>query len=81
MELSVKEVPERLRIDEESLRRYLTERLPGFKCAAGGLAVRQFSHGESNPTYYLRAGQLELVLRRRPPGKLLPGAHRVGTVF
>ena len=35
-------------------------------------------HGESNPTFYLRTstGQ-EYVLRKRPPGKLLPGAHRV----
>lgn len=38
-------------------------------------------HGESNPTYHLQtsSGQ-EYVLRKRPPGQLLPGAHRVRTV-
>ncbi|CAI8013154.1 Acyl-CoA dehydrogenase family member 11 [Geodia barretti] len=78
MELNIKEVPERLKIDAESLRRYLAARLPGFKCDPGRLVVRQFSHGESNPTYHLMAAAPgELVLRRRPPGKLLPGAHRV----
>ena len=78
MELNIKEVPERLKIDAESLRRYLAARLPGFKCDPGRLVVRQFSHGESNPTYHLTAAApRELVLRRRPPGKLLPGAHRV----
>ena len=78
----MKEVPERLKINEEALRRYLTERLPWFQCPPGGLVVKQFSHGESNPTYHLAAPGAagELVLRRRPPGKLLPGAHRVSTV-
>jgi aminoglycoside phosphotransferase (APT) family kinase protein len=33
--------------------------------------------GQSNPTYYLRAGSGEYVLRRKPPGKLLPSAHAV----
>ena len=78
MEPNVKDVPERLQIDVESLRNYLAVQLPGFQCAQGRLRARQFSHGESNPTYHLHAsdsGQ-EYVLRRRPPGKLLPGAHR-----
>ena len=76
--LNVKEVPERLRFDLESLRRYLASELPGFECAQGTLRVRQFGHGQSNPTYHLAtsSGQ-EYALRRRPPGKLLPGAHRV----
>ena len=72
-------MPERLIFDVEALRRYLTCRLTSFKCEQGGLRGRQFSHGESNPTYHLHSstsGQ-EYVLRRRPPGKLLPGAHRV----
>ncbi len=42
------------------------------------LSLLTHRHGESNPTYHLRtsSGQ-EYVLRKRPPGKLLPGAHRV----
>lgn len=78
MELSVKEVPERLRFNPEALRSYLAAHLPGFQCVQHGLRVKQFSNGQSNPTYLLQptSGQ-EYVLRRRPPGKLLPGAHRV----
>ena len=78
MSLNVEDVPERLKFDVESLRRYLAAELPGFECAQGRLQARQFAHGQSNPTYHLAtsAGQ-EYVLRRRPPGQLLPGAHRV----
>ncbi len=39
--------------------------------------MRQFRGGQSNPTYYLTAGGKEYVLRRKPPGKLLPSAHAV----
>lgn len=78
MELNVQEVPERLKFDPEPLCRYLSAQLPGFQCVQDGLRVKQFSNGQSNPTYLLltTSGQ-EYVLRRRPPGKLLPGAHRV----
>ena len=38
-------------------------------------------HGESNPTYHLQTSSgHEYVLRKRPPGELLPGAHRVRSV-
>ena len=40
--------------------------------------VKQFSHGQSNPTYVLKFPQgKSLVLRKQPPGKLLRGAHDV----
>lgn len=39
--------------------------------------IRQFSHGQSNPTYLLQFGQNRLVLRKKPPGKLLPSAHAI----
>jgi aminoglycoside phosphotransferase (APT) family kinase protein len=44
---------------------------------SGPLAVEQFKGGQSNPTYRLRAGDRSYVLRRKPPGKLLPSAHAV----
>ncbi|KAM3937048.1 acyl-CoA dehydrogenase family member 10 [Leptodactylus fuscus] len=44
---------------------------------SGSLFVRQFSHGQSNPTYYVRFNGRQLVLRKKPPGKLLPAAHAV----
>jgi aminoglycoside phosphotransferase (APT) family kinase protein len=62
------------RFDVGALERYLAQRIEGFR---GPLTVRQFRGGQSNPTYYLEAGGRELVLRRKPPGKLLPSAHAV----
>lgn len=40
--------------------------------------VTQFTHGQSNPTYVVRAGSRKIVVRKQPPGKLLKGAHDVG---
>ena len=44
---------------------------------AGPLAVEQFKGGQSNPTYKLVTPARNYVLRRKPPGQLLPGAHAV----
>jgi len=71
-------VREAHRIDPRALAAHLADRLPGF---AGPLEVRQFVGGQSNPTYHLRAGSGEYVLRRKPPGKLLPSAHAVEREF
>ena len=62
------------RFDEEALARYLRGRLPGFD---GHLEIRQFQGGQSNPTFHLRTAGGEYVLRKKPPGKLLPRAHEV----
>jgi aminoglycoside phosphotransferase (APT) family kinase protein len=69
-----KEVAEPLRFDVGRLKAYLHEHAPGF---AGPLAVRQFKGGQSNPTYLLEGPRHSYVLRRKPPGKLLPSAHAV----
>lgn len=34
--------------------------------ADGELVVRSFKHGQSNPTYYVKFGGRELVLRKKP---------------
>jgi aminoglycoside phosphotransferase (APT) family kinase protein len=47
----------------------------------GPLEVAQFKGGQSNPTYLLAAGRQRYVLRRKPPGKLLPSAHAVDREF
>uniref|UniRef100_A0A8C4U163 Acyl-CoA dehydrogenase family member 11 n=1 Tax=Falco tinnunculus TaxID=100819 RepID=A0A8C4U163_FALTI len=72
------EVGPRHRFDQERLERYLRVHLPGFpRQPAGALAVRQYSSGQSNPTFYLqKAGQV-YVLRKKPHGPLLPRAHNV----
>ncbi|XP_056290799.1 LOW QUALITY PROTEIN: acyl-CoA dehydrogenase family member 11 [Pseudoliparis swirei] len=41
------------------------------------LTVRQYSAGQSNPTFLIQSPSDEHVLRKKPPGELLPGAHKV----
>jgi len=67
-------VTERHRFDITSLERYLRGHMEGF---SGSLEVEQFKGGQSNPTFMLKAGERRYVLRRKPPGKLLPSAHAV----
>jgi aminoglycoside phosphotransferase (APT) family kinase protein len=62
------------RFDVGRLEAWMAAQVPGF---AGPLAVEQFKGGQSNPTYKLTAGTRSWVLRRKPPGPLLPGAHAV----
>ena len=73
-----KEVAAPLRFDAARLEEYLTANAPGFK---GPLSVKQFRGGQSNPTYYLETPSRKYVLRRKPPGKLLPSAHAVDREF
>ena len=61
-------------LDREKLRNYLESK---FGLSGDELELRQFDHGQSNPTYYIRFGGQELVLRKKPPGKLLRGAHMI----
>jgi aminoglycoside phosphotransferase (APT) family kinase protein len=67
-----------LRLDAARLESWLAAHVPGF---AGPLAVRQFKGGQSNPTYLLETPGRSYVLRRKPPGKLLPSAHAVDREF
>lgn len=69
-----KDIAPALTFDVARLEAYLTERLRGF---AGPVTVRQFKGGQSNPTYLIETPARRYVLRRKPPGKLLPSAHAV----
>src|SRR6187402_745677 len=73
-----KDVAAALRIDVASLERYLAPNVAGF---GGPLTVRQFRGGQSNPTYLLETPERRFVLRRKPPGKLLPSAHAIDREF
>jgi aminoglycoside phosphotransferase (APT) family kinase protein len=73
-----KEVAAALRFDAARLEAYLAANVAGF---AGPLTVRQFKGGQSNPTYKLETPGRAYVLRRKPPGKLLPSAHAVDREF
>lgn len=61
-------------IDPGRLGRYLAAHLEGFQSP---LDIRQFEGGQSNPTYFLRTPGRDYVLRKQPPGQLLPSAHQV----
>lgn len=67
-------VLERLRFEVAPLEAWMREHVAGFR---GPVAVEQFRGGQSNPTYRLSAPSGRYVLRRKPPGKLLPSAHAV----
>ena len=69
-----RDVGEAHRFDVPRLEAYLRKHLPGFE---GPLSVRQFRGGQSNPTYLLDSPGGRYVMRRKPPGKLLPSAHAV----
>jgi aminoglycoside phosphotransferase (APT) family kinase protein len=73
-----KEVADALRFDPGRLENYLSGRIRDF---SGPLKVRQFKGGQSNPTYLLKTPHRQYVLRRKPPGKLLPSAHAVDREF
>ncbi|WP_298960229.1 phosphotransferase [uncultured Methylobacterium sp.] len=64
--------------------RFPTEALDAFLAAQGlgGLKeLRQMRGGQSNPTFLVETPEGEYVLRKQPPGKLLPSAHAVDREF
>jgi aminoglycoside phosphotransferase (APT) family kinase protein len=61
-------------IDAGALDAYMRAHVDGY---AGPLDIRQFKGGQSNPTYQLITPAQNYVLRRKPPGDLLQGAHAV----
>lgn len=66
------------RLDERALFDRLKAELPDFSEPA---EVRQFQGGQSNPTYLITTPDRRFVLRKKPPGKLLPSAHQVEREF
>ena len=67
-----------LRFDEAELEQWMVENVPGFR---GPIQVSQFKGGQSNPTYRVDADSGSYVVRRKPPGELLRGAHAVEREF
>jgi aminoglycoside phosphotransferase (APT) family kinase protein len=68
-------VRESHRFDESALAEWLRAHVP--EVGRGRLAVQQFDAGQSNPTFSITDGNRRWVLRKKPPGKLLPKAHMV----
>ena len=74
----VRPVEPRHAFDTAALDRWMADHVPGY---AGPLSVSQFKGGQSNPTYELATPGRTYVLRRKPPGDLLPSAHAVDREF
>jgi aminoglycoside phosphotransferase (APT) family kinase protein len=70
----------KLRIDFEPrlLRDYLQD---FFGAAPADLRIERVSGGQSNPTYFVDYGERRLVLRKKPEGHILPGAHAIEREF
>jgi aminoglycoside phosphotransferase (APT) family kinase protein len=63
------------RIDEAKLAAWIGEHVEG--CRGGEATVRAFKGGQSNPTYWVGIDEVALVVRKKPPGVLLPSAHAI----
>lgn len=59
---------------EPALENYLRQQIAGL---AGPMRMERIAGGQSNPTYFVDFGNRHLVMRKQPPGKLLPSAHAV----
>ncbi|MFZ9708771.1 MAG: phosphotransferase [Steroidobacteraceae bacterium] len=60
--------------DVAALMSWMAERISVF---SGPVDIAQFRGGQSNPTFRLTTPSGQYVLRRKPPGVLLKGAHAV----
>jgi aminoglycoside phosphotransferase (APT) family kinase protein len=65
-------------LPEAALAEHLARHVAGFR---GPLTASKFQGGQSNPTYRIDAASGRYVLRRKPPGALLPSAHAVDREF
>ena len=72
------ETRESHRFDIDRLDAWLADRLDGF---GHGLRVRQYEGGQSNPTFLVESAARQVVVRKKPPGVLLPTAHQVEREF
>ena len=68
------DVREEHRFDEAALFDWLRSTIPALQ---GDLSIQQFESGQSNPTFLVSGEALKVVLRKKPPGSLLPKAHMV----
>ena len=63
-----------------TIREFFVEGLGGFLDAQFGaapLGIERVGGGQSNPTFFIQHGHRRMVLRKKPAGNILPGAHAV----
>lgn len=63
-----------LEFDAERLDRFLRASIPDLH---GPMALERIAGGQSNPTFFVSYETRQLVLRKQPPGELLPSAHAI----
>jgi len=61
-------------LDEARLFGWLREHVEGFK---GPASIQQFKGGQSNPTFKIVTPSRSYVLRRKPGGPIIKGAHAI----
>lgn len=61
-------------LDTDRLLQWMEANVADF---AGPLTIERFTGGQSNPTFRLTTPRRQFVLRRKPPGQLLQGAHAI----
>lgn len=64
-------------LDLGALEHWLARKLSG----GGGLLVDRIGGGQSNPTFFVNYGTAQLVLRKKPGGPILKGAHAIEREF
>ena len=69
-----KPVQNHLKFDSNKLAQWLSKSLDRSVSIE---KIEEFKGGQSNPTYKVKTDEETFVLRRKPPGKLLPSAHAV----
>lgn len=74
----LRQTPARHNFDAQRLNAWMQTHIAGF---SGPIDVQQFAGGQSNPTFMVQSPSRRYVLRRKPPGKLLPSAHAVDREF
>jgi aminoglycoside phosphotransferase (APT) family kinase protein len=60
--------------DVSRLDEFLRAVIPGL---VGTIGINRIAGGQSNPTFFVTYGENRLVLRKQPPGELLPSAHAI----
>ncbi|CAN7772134.1 phosphotransferase family protein [Variovorax sp. LjRoot84] len=66
--------PSGIEFDSDCLQLHLQRALPGLD---GPMRLARIGGGQSNPTFFVDFDNRALVLRKQPPGELLPSAHAV----
>jgi aminoglycoside phosphotransferase (APT) family kinase protein len=67
-----------LDFDPSRLESFLARAFPG---AGREMRIERISGGQSNPTYFVTFGQSRMVLRKKPAGAILQGAHAIEREF